>query len=892
MLGLQRWWHISRMRTRSVLRRTAAERDLEKELRFHLTMDMEEARSHGALSDQAQSFALKKLGGITQIQEECRDMRRMNFLESLKQDLRFALRTLFRNPGFAFVMLATLSLSIGATTAIVSVVNGVLLRPLPFREPDRLVRVFTSAKAWPKFPVNPNDFHDWRERLHSFESMAAYTHSDLQWANGSAEPVKLAGFSISAGFFRVLGFHPELGREFDSSDELPGKQHSVIISDRVWRTRLGGRRDALGKTIMLESVPYALVGVMPAGVEHPGNMYHAVLYGQSIDAWTPFTFEHPEQRGSHFMDVVARLRPGVSAGAAQGELNAVMAQLAHEHPGGDSGWNVMAIPIAQEVVGHSRRILFVLLVAVALLMALACVNAANLLLANASSRQREIALRTAVGAARARVVRQLLTESLLLAGAGAALGALFAVLGVRALRSVLPPDFPRANDIRVDGLMLLFTLVLAIAVGVFFGTIPALQGSRVDLRESLHESGRSATNSRSTVRLRSALVICEVTMACVLLIGASLMLRSFVNLLKNDPGFDAEHVLTATISLPEARYKDVDVPGFYRHLLAELQNTSGVLAAGAGSDLPWTGWDDNAGGFQIQGETPPPKQSFHARYHAATPGFFRALGIPVLRGRAFEDRDTNTSGKTLIINEAMSRLWQHGSALGGKVTFSDAPKEKDWMTVVGIVKDVKDTPKDSGAQAGFWWPVSQEPFPVVGNGSLAIRSNLDTNTMAARLRSVVSQLDQTLAVSDVRTMDVVADGSYSTSRFAFVLVAAFAGLAVVLAAIGTYGVIAYSVSHRIHEFGIRMALGASRWQILSSVLAKGMILALAGTALGVLLGVAFSRLLGDLLFGVRASDPVAIAATASVALIVAVVACYLPARRATHADPMTALRAD
>ena len=789
-------------------------------------------------------------------------------------------------------MLATLSLSIGATTAIVSVVNGVLLRPLPFRQPNQLVRIFTSSKAWPKFPANPNDFHDWRDRLRSFESIAAYTHSDLQWADGSSEPVKLPAFAISAGFFHVLGLHPELGREFNTTDELPGKQHSVIISDRLWRSRLGGRRDSLGKTIMLDSVPYTVVGVMPPGVEHPGNMYHAVLYGQTIDAWIPFTFSHPEDRGSHFMDVVARLRPGITANAAQGELNAAMSQLAREHPDGDDGWNVLVIPLAQEVVGHSRRILFVLLVAVALLMTLACVNAANLLLANASSRQREIALRTAVGAARGRVVRQLLTESLLLSGAGAALGALFAVLGVRALRSVLPADFPRVNDIHVDASMLLFTLVLAIGVGIIFGTIPALQGSRVDLRESLHESSRSATNSRGTVRLRSALVICEVTMACVLLIGASLMLRSFVNLLNTDPGFQAEHVLTAALSLPQARYKEADVPLFYKRLLDQLRNTSGVISAGAGSDLPWTGWDDNAGGFQIQGEAPPPKQSFHARYHAATPGFFQALGIPVVSGRAFEDRDTATSGSVLVINQAMARMWQRGSALGGKVTFSDHPKEKDWMTVVGIIKDVKDTPKDAGAQPGFWWPVSQEPFPVVANGSLAIRSNLNTNTMAAHLRSVVSQLDQTLAVSDIRTMNVVADGSYSTSRFAFVLVAAFAALALALAAIGTYGVIAYSVGNRLHEFGIRMALGASRWQILRRVLAEGITLAAAGAAIGVLLGVAFSRLLGDLLFGVRPSDPIAIFATAAVALTVAVLACYVPARRATRADPMVALRAD
>jgi predicted permease len=377
-----------------------------------------------------------------------------------------------------------------------------------------------------------------------------------------------------------------------------------------------------------------------------------------------------------------------------------------------------------------------------------------------------------------------------------------------------------------------------------------------------------------------------------LLIGAVLMLRSFVNLLETNPGFRPEQVLTASLSLPGATYKDPNaIARFGERLLAELRRTPGIHTAGLGSDLPWTGWDDNAGGFQIQGETPPPNDDFGGRYHMAGPGFFRALGIPVVRGRTFDERDTATSPRVLIINQAMARFWRHGDALGGRLTFSDHPKASDWMTVVGIIGDVKDTPKDAGARPGFWWPISQTFFGF-NDFSIAIRSDLDQTALADRLRAAVRSLDPNLAVADVRTLQQVADGSYATSRFAFLLVGLFAALALLLAAIGTYGVIAYSVNQRVHEFGIRMALGAKPLDLAASVVANGMKLALAGTLLGTLVGVALSRLLGSLLYGVRAADPIAIGATALLAMIVAAMACFVPAIRAMRSDPMRALRAD
>jgi predicted permease len=510
------------------------------------------------------------------------------------------------------------------------------------------------------------------------------------------------------------------------------------------------------------------------------------------------------------------------------------------------------------------------------------------LLARATARQREMAVRAAVGAGRHRLVRQMLTESIVLALAGAVCGALLAIAGVKMLVAALPADFPRASDIHVNAPLFLFTLLVALATGVAFGIVPAFVGSRTDLRGSLHESGRSATGSRRTLRLRSGLVVSEVSLACLLLIGAGLMLRSFLNLLQTDPGFRADQVLTASISLPQIKYKDNNaVRIFHERLLDKLRVIPGVSAAGAGSDLPWTGWDDNAG-MQIQGETPPPNQFFHARYHEATPGFFRALGIPLLRGRAFEQQDKPDSRPVLIINAAMAKYWGHGDALGGKISFNN----KDWLTVIGIVGDVKDNPKNDTAEPSFWWPLAQEPFLVGANSSIAIRSNLDSKLVAARLRAIIGELDSNLAVSDVRTMQAIAEGSYSTSRFALALVALFASLALVLAAIGTYGVIAYSVNQRIHEFGVRMALGARPRDLVTDVLASGMKLAIFGVSLGIVLGLALSRLLSGLLYQVSPTDPLAIASTSFIALAVAALACCVPAMRATRAEPMSVLRAD
>lgn len=815
------------------------------------------------------------------------------YLESLWYDVRYSARTLARNPGFAVVIVATLALSIGANSAIFSAINGVLFETLPYRQPDRLVRIFMESRSYPSFPMNPYDFRDFRARSRSFESLAAYTRGDVQ-LSGAGRPLKLVHFFVTAGYFGVLGVHPELGRDFDTADELPGKGHSIVLSDRLWRSRFGARRNILGQTILVNDLPLVVVGVMPAGFEHPGNEYQPVAYGDTVDTWMPFTFdEDPSHRGSHYMAVIGRLKKRVTPAQAEAELNAVMSQLAREHPGQDAGWRVTVVPLERQIVGRSERMLLVLLGAVGLVLLIACANAANLLLARATARQREIALRSALGAKRSRLVRQILTESVLIALLGAAFGIALAVAGVKALVSLLPADFPRAGDIHVNLAVFVFTLAIALAAGVLFGLAPALQVSRTDLQRALHESGRSATGSPGSVRLRNALVVSEVSLSCVLLIGAGLVLRSFVNLLGTNPGFHAQRVLTARISLPAHEYHTSELAiRFYHRLIANLQTVPGVQIAAAGTDLPWTGYDDNLGGWTIAGKTPPPHEEFHARYHVATSDYFRALGIPLIRGRFFTPHDNLNARNVLIINQSMARnYWGNENPLGARVTFADHPKEDDWFTVVGVVGDVKDAPNSKAAEPAFWWPLLQEPFPFT-TMSIVLRSDTNPAILADQLRTAVWQLNSSLAVADIQLMDQVAEQSFSTPRFTLFLVVLFAALALTLAAVGTYGVISYSVTQRRHEFGVRMALGAQPRDVLGFVLGEGMRLALAGVALGVLCGLGFARLLGNLLYEVGAADPLTFLGVCVVVLSAAALACYLPAWRAMQSDPMTALRAE
>jgi predicted permease len=807
-------------------------------------------------------------------------------------DFRYAIRNLGRTPGFIIVMVLTLALSIGANSAIFSVIEGVLLRPLPYAQPDRIVRIFLNSDTYPKFPLNPFDLRDFRARNRTFDSLAGIVRADAQLSR-AGEPVMLHAFRVTSGYFRVLGFSPARGREFTTADEVPAAGRQAILSDRLWRTRFASDPAIVGRGITLNAGTYTVVGVMPPTVRHPGNDYHSIADGDTVDLWLPFSFEgNPARRGSHFMEGIGRLKRGVSPQQANADLSAIIHQLAAEHVTGRD-WRVYLVPLYRELVGRTERMLFVLLAAVALLLLIACVNSANLLLARSSARVREIAVRSALGAARSRIIRLLLTESLVIAFAGAALGTLLAVGGVRALVALLPAGFPRAAEIHLDPWVFLFTLVTAVLTGLLFGLVPALTASRTDLQQSLREGGRSSTGSTRQLRLRNVLVIGETGLACVLLIAAGLILHSFVNLLQMDPGFRPQNVLTAGISLPDEQYKTPQqVQHFYDQLLANFESLPGVQSAGVGTDLPWTGYDENAGGFTVEGRSAEYNDKTTARYHVASIDYFRALGIPLLSGRFFTGHDIKGVPNVIVINEFMAKhYWPGEDAVGKRISFDDKPKEKDWFRIVGVVGDVKDQPASSSAKSAFWWPLTQMPFGNV-DMSVAIRSNSDPAVLASQLRLALRQLDSGLAIADLRMLNQIADSSVSSQRFTLFLIGLFAALALVLATIGMYGVISYSVSQRMPEFGMRIALGAQPWDLLRLIVGQGLTLSVVGAAIGLLCAAAFARLLGSLLYGVSAIDPITFTSVAALALATTTLASYIPANRATKADPMTSLRSE
>jgi predicted permease len=880
-----------RYRLRALLQRKAVEDELDEELRFHFDSEVEKYMRAGITQEEAKRRARLAFGGHEQVKEDCREARGTSVIETTIEDAKYALRQLWANPTFALVMILTLALSIGANSAIFSVINGVLLKRLPYSQPERIVRFFHSDTDFPKFPMNPFDFLDFRARNHSFESMAAFTRGDVQ-LSGSGEPIHLNGFSITSGYFRVLGLQPRLGHEFDFNAEIPGNGLQVILSDRVWQTQFGADPNIIGRKVTLNMQPFTVVGVMPPGTEHPGNSYHSVAYGDSVDVWWPFSFVgNPNNRGSHYMEGIGRLKSGVSVEQASADMNAVLTQLGREHPDSDTGWHVLIVPLYSEIVGARRQMLFVLLGAVSMVLLIACANTANLLLARASARQREIAVRLAMGAPRLRVVRQLLTESLLISLAGGALGLMLALGGVRALVALLPADFPRAHDIHISWPVLVFTLLISILTGILFGLAPAMQASHTDPKQGLQQGSRTITASRHQNRLRSALVMAEVSLACVLLVGAGLMLRTFLNLVHLDPGFHEENVLTANLSLPHVRYKPEQTIQFYDNLTNSLNVLPGVESAGAGSDLPWSGYDENAGGFTIEGKTPLPHQNLHARYHMATPGYFSAMGIPLLEGRFFTEGDRHGTRPVIVINHAMAaRYWPNEDVIGKRITFEDEPKkDDDWLTIVGLVGDVKDQPNSTSAEPAFWWSEFQQAQPDM---SIAIRTRSDARQVADSLRAIVHKLDPRLAVADVKLMNQVADASISAPRFTFVMVSLFAALAILLAGIGAYGVIAYTVSQRTQEFGLRVALGAQRNDLLRMVLVQSARLVVPGTIVGLVLALSLGRVVQSLLYGVSAADPLILVSVAFVVIAVALFASYVPARRAASADPMVALRAE
>ena len=808
-------------------------------------------------------------------------------MHNLLQDLRYALRALLKNPGFALLAIVTLALGIGANTAIFSVVNGVLLKPLPYRDPQQLIRVFERSERQPRFPMAQGNFQDYREQNTALSGLALYTRHDMEFSQGD-KPERLAALGVTAGFFELLGVQPLLGREFRRDDELPGNSSVVILSYGLWQRRFNGDPAIVGKGITLSGQPFTVVGVMPAGVQHVGGDYRSMPHGESVDLWGPLEMPAQAGRGPHFCNAIGRMKPDVTLAQAEAAFNVIADRLAQQYPNTNQGWRIAIQPLHEEIVGRAQTPLLVLFGAVFFVLLIVCVNVANLLLARATVREREVAVRAALGAGRWRIVRQLLTESVLLAFLGGAAGVLLAKWLIAALNVLSQEQLPRLQAVTLDGRILLFTLALTLLTGVLFGLAPALQAGQLDLNEVLKEGGRSGGTSRRQRRLRDALVIAEVALALVLLVGAGLLMRSFWKLQQTDPGFNSEHVLTASLTLPRARYSDKSKAiGFQQQLLERLAALPGVQAAGLTSDLPWTGYDENAG-FAIEGKTFPRNQAPSGRYHYVSPDYFRTVGVPLISGRFFGGEDRPDTPSVVLINRSMAeRYWPGESAVGKRFSFASQPKEKDWNAVVGVVGDVKDYPYSPAAEPAFYFSTTQGSPPEM---ILALRANTDPLRLVETVRAEIRSLDKDLPLAEVKTLETIASTAVAGQRFTLWLVGLFALTALVLAAVGIYSVLSYLAAQRTHEIGIRMALGAERRDVLRLLIGQGMSLALVGVSLGLVASFGLTRLLKNLLFNVSATDPLTFVAIALLLITVALLACYIPARRATKVDPLVALR--
>jgi putative ABC transport system permease protein len=818
-------------------------------------------------------------------------------METLLQDVRYSFRMLRKNPGFTVVAVIALALGIGATSAIFSVVNAVLIRPLQFKDPEHLVRIWGKFEkaGIPKNWISEPELIDLQEQTQTFEDIAAYQSSGVN-LTGNSDPIRVNSASVNAGLFSLLGVQPSFGRTFAEEEDQPGRDKVVLVSNALWRNRFGSDPELIGKTIGLSGDSYTVIGIMPVGFQFPDE----------DDLWIPLAIDkaHLDNRGSHSLEVVARLKPGVTRPQAQADLTNVAAALEQKYPNNyaNSGWGLYSVSMLDELVGNVRPALRILLGAVGLVLLIACANVANLLLARATVREKEVAIRAALGAGRRRLVQQLLTESVLLSVIGGLFGLLLAYLGVRLFVAFGPKDIPRLQEIGLDARVLAFSILIAVATGVAFGLAPALQISKPDLHDSLKEGGRGSTSGRH--RLRNALVVSEVAIALVLLVGAGLMIKSFQQLLQLNLGFRPEKTLTMRLSLPSTKYKgDAQVTAFYGQLLDKVKALPGVVSAGAISHLPLSG-SYSSGTTGVENADPDVQvarfqgiANIEADRRSVSAGFFATLGIDLKAGRLFTEADNQDAPPVAIVDEGFERrFWPKGSAVGKRfVSRFNAPNDIKWGEIVGVVAHIRHYGIDQVKQYGLgengreqvYLPYPQQPTTRM---YLAIKTTADPINLANAVRGEVLSLDPEQPIYQVKTMDQLVTTSLAQRQLNMVLFGAFSAIALILAAVGIYGVMSYSVTQRSHEIGIRMALGAQQRNVLGLVVRQGMTLALVGVGIGLGAAIALTRLMSSLLFGVSATDPLTFASISVILTLVALAACFVPARRATKVDPMIALR--
>ncbi len=813
---------------------------------------------------------------------------------TLLNDARYGWRTLARNPGFTVVALLTLTLGIGANTAIFSVVNAVLLRALPFHDAGRLVMVWEdyTRLGFPQNTPAPGNFADWKAAKDVFQDVAALDFHTYNLSGGGA-PEKLDGAAVTNNLFRVLGVEPALGRAFTDAEDKPGADREVLVGHGLWTRRFGADPKLVGRMILLNGAIYKVIGVMPSGFHFPSR---------DFELWTPIAFTAKElaARDSHYLNVVARLQRGVTLERANAQLRVMAKRDAVAYPDGDSDLEgFFAQPLRDYYTVDVRRGLIVLMLAVACILLIACANIANLLLSRASGRSREIAVRTAVGASRSRIVRQLLTESALLSAAGGGLGLLLAIWCFAFLKNLIPEALASTVSLRLDWSVLGFSMLISIASGALFGLLPALRASRVDLNRFLKDGARGAVGGRGR-GLRSALVIAEVALSSMLLIGASLLLASFSSLRGLDPGFRADHVLTMQINQPlltveEAGNHPEDFlrrMALFSRLLERVRAMPGVKAAGMTSALPLT-WKGGSVSFTAEGQPPVGGLTYDANNRVVSPGYFEALRISMKRGRAFDERDGKNAPLVSVVNETMAKeYWPGVDPVGRRMKIGGPPSPFPWVTIVGIVHDTRNMGLNEPVRAEMYFPYAQSGENWMVPRDLAILTGGDPMSLAEAVRQAVWSIDKNQPVSKIQTLDDLLDGEVAQRRVQSALLGAFAALALILACVGIYGVLSYMVAQRRREIGVRLALGAGTRAIFRDVARQGMTLAAAGIGAGILAAWMLSRLIAGLLYGVSANDPRIYIGTSAVFALVALIACLAPARRAARTDPMEAIRCE
>ena len=882
-----RWAHTLPLRFRSLFRKNRVERELSDELRFHLEKLVEERVAKGMAPEQARYAALRELGGLEQIKEECRNMRRMSVIDDLVKDLSFGLRQLRRNPGFTAVAVITLSLGIGANTAIFSVVNAALLHPLPFRNADQLLTQWGTVPAFNytgPISICPRDYAEWRDQNRVFEQIAAFSGQTSN-LTGAGEPVRLEGSQVTAGFFSLLGVTPALGRAFQPNEDKPGNDHEVLLSNHLWRSRFGSDRAIAGKSIRLDGEFYTVVGVMPKSYDFPNE----------AEFWTPVPLTN--DCSDTTLQLVARLKRGVTLARARSDVSLIGKRLPQEH-GHAGDIQTTLVPLTQAMGYGFGRELLVLLGAVGLLLLMACTSVANLLLGRGATRHHEMAIRHALGASGRRIVLQVLTESVLLAGIGGALGLVVAICGhefVASSFALMPvslfsPDVAaRVASLGVDRWVLGFMLVITLLTGMIFGLAPALAVSKPGLQGTLKEGARSLTTGLGWSRLRDALVEVQIAISLVLLIGAGLLLRTLVRLMSVDPGFNPKGVLSMDVELPQSRYRtEHQMIAFAHRTLEELRVLPGVRSDGGVFGLPLGGMQIR-GDITIEGQPTSPPGVTPAKVMVAG-DYFRTLNIPLIQGRFFGHDDSAGTPRVAIISRSLAqRFWPHSSAIGKRLRpgFS----HDSWLRIVGVVGDVKMSGLDEESPLILYLPYEQAPAPfLMQNLTLvACTASSPTSIIAAARRAILA-VDPDLPVFDVATMEQLVYRSASQPRFAASLLGIFAVLALVLASVGIYGVISYGVALRTHEIGIRMALGARKPDVVRLVVSQGLRVTLVGVGAGVFGALGLTRFLASLLYGVKPADPLTYIVVSLLLTGVALFASYIPARRATQVDPIVALR--